>query len=151
MKKLTVLGLALALAGIVTGCGTTGKMLTPALVQIAVQTGTAYGIQKDTNSVPYLRAAAPIICSAAGSSTLDPAAVVLALENSTAAQLKTPEGVIIINGALAVYEAVYDAYGTNIQASVVQPYLQAVCNGLNGALGTTRALPAKAGPWRCVK
>mgnify|MGYP000533245575 CR=1 FL=1 len=44
MKKLTVLGLALALAGLVTGCGTTGKTLAPALVKIAVQTGTTYGI-----------------------------------------------------------------------------------------------------------
>jgi hypothetical protein len=149
-NKLTVLGLALALAGIVTGCGTTGKTLTPALVQIAVQTGTSYGIMKDTNAIPYLRAAAPVICNAAGSGTLDPTAVVAALESSGSAQLKTPEGVIIINGVLAIYEAVYDAYGTNVQASVVQPYLQAVCNGLNGALGTTRNAPPKY-LLRCVK
>lgn len=141
-KKLTVLGLALALAGFVTGCGTTGKTLAPAVVRIAVQTGTTYGIMKDTNTVPYLKAAAPVICSAAGSSTLDPQQVVMALESSNAAQLKTPEAVIIINGALALYQAVYDSYGTNVQASVVQPYLQAVCDGLNGALGTgTRNAP----------
>lgn len=147
-NKLTVLGLALALAGFVTGCGTTGTVLTPALVRIAVQTGTSYGIMKDTNTVPYLKAATPVICSAAGSAALDPSQVVMALESSNAAQLKTPEATIIINGALAIYEAVYDAYGTNVQASVIQPYLQAVCDGLSGAIGTRNAPPPFL---RCVK
>lgn len=143
MKKLTVLGLALALAGLITGCGTTGKALSPALVRIAVQTGATYGILKDTNTIPYLKAATPVICSAAGTTNLNPDQVIAALESSSAAQLKTPEAVIIMNGALAIYETVYDAYGTNVQASVAQPYLKAVCDGLTGAVGSRNAPPKK--------
>lgn len=145
MKSIvSISGLAIALA--VTGCSTPNTV-GPAVVQIAVQTGAAYGMQQDTNTIPYIRAATPVICNAAGSGTLDPAAVVAALQSSNADALKTPAAIIIINGALALYEAVYAQYGTNIQASVVQPYLQAVCSGLTAALPTATKPTLKA-EWR---
>ena len=146
-NQLVVAGLALVLAVSVVGCGTT-KQLGPAAVQVAVQAGAAIGMNKEPAAIPYVEAATPVICSAAGSGVFDPAQVVSALENSPANFLKTPTGVIVINGALALYQAVYNSYGTNIQASVVEPYLLAVCNGLTGALSTlptpTPAATAKA-------
>ncbi len=109
--------------------------MTAALVRATVSTGASFGIAQDPSVVPYLKAAKPVICDAAGSGKLNPADVVAALQSSpNANQFKTPAGVAIINGSLAVYEAVYAYYGTNVQASVVEPYLQGVCLGLGDAL-----------------
>ena len=82
--------------------------------------------------MPYLEAATPVICNAAGQGQVNPAEVVAALQQVT--QAKTPQAVAIINGALAIYEAVYAYYGTNVQTSVVEPYLLGVCNGLRAVL-----------------
>jgi hypothetical protein len=141
MKKLPFLGLWAAplLAVLLTGCAS-GKQngpMTVALVRASVSTGALFGIEQDPTVVPYLKAAKPIICDAAGSGKVNPAEVVAALQSSSSAnQLKTPAAVAIINGSLAIYEAVYSYYGTNVQTSVVEPYLQGVCLGLGDALPT---------------
>lgn len=145
MNKLTSFLALIALAAL-TGCATTNP-LGPAAVEIAVQTAATYGVQKDPNVVPYLKAAAPVVCSMAGSEMLDPAAVVAALEQSNIEALKTPEATIIMNGALALYGAIYASYGEQVKTSQVQPYLQAVCTGLTMALpGNVAALAARAHP-----
>ena len=135
MKMLnSVWALALIACALATGCATQNKPLTAAVVRATVSTGALFGIEQDPSVVPYLRAAAPVICDAAGQGKLNPADVVASLQSTGVDQLKTPAGVAIINSSLAIYEAVYSAYGTNVQASVVQPYLEGVCLGLNDAL-----------------
>lgn len=146
MTKLKLFLVPLFALVALTGCATTNP-LGPAAVEIAVQTAATYGVQKDPNVVPYLKAAAPIVCSMAGSEMLDPAAVVAALEQSNVAALKTPEATILMNGALALYGAIYASYGDDVKASAVQPYLQAVCTGLTMAVpqNTTAIAARKAG------
>jgi hypothetical protein len=99
-----------------------------------VSTGALFGIEQDPTVVPYLQAATPVICDVAGQGKVNPADVVQALQSAGVDQLKTPAGVAIINSSIAIYEAVYDSYGTNVQASVVQPYLEGVCLGLKDAV-----------------
>lgn len=138
--------LAVALcAGLFTGCATANKPLTVAIVQATVSTGAAFGIEQDPTIVPYLRAATPVICNAAGQGQLDPSQVVQALQAADVAALKTPLGVSVINSALAIYEAVYSYYGTNVQSSVIQPYLQGVCLGLESALPPAGLMMKAAG------
>lgn len=131
MKTLIpLLGLCLLIAG----CKSPG--LTKATVQTAVSTSVAWGVLKEPRAIPYLKATVPVICSAAHGTNLSPAEVVAALEKSPAEKLKTPEGVIIINGVLGIYTAVFEAYGSDIDD---QPFLQA---GLDGACeGMKMALP----------
>lgn len=132
MKQL-ILGAALCCSLLVTGCKTQNPALTAAIVRATVSTGALFGIESDPKIVPYLQAATPIICDAAGTSHLNPVEVVQALQ-SINPKLKTATGVAVINSALALYEALYAQYGTNVQASVVQPYLEGVCLGLRDAL-----------------
>lgn len=132
MKQL-ILGAALCCCLLVTGCKTQNPALTAAIVRATVSTGALFGIESDPKIVPYLQAATPIICDAAGTSHLNPVEVVQALQ-SINPKLKTATGVAVINSALALYESLYAAYGTNVQASVVQPYLEGVCLGLRDAL-----------------
>ena len=125
----------IACAALVTGCSTINSVLTPSTVQSAVDAGAYYAIQADPSVGPYLAACQPVICSLSGSTTIDPSAIVAALENSTSANaLKTPAGLIALNTILGIYEGVYYAYGTNVQASVLETYLKAVCTGLTQAL-----------------
>ena len=121
------------------GCATTQTPVNfgPAITQTTVMAGASYEMTQDANLRPYLMAAAPVICNAAGSGKIDPAAIVADLQASSANELKTTNAAIVINLLLGIYETIYYSYGTNIQASVVQPYLQAVCNGLNAALGAS--------------
>lgn len=139
MKKIQLLALAaLASVSLLTGCQTSGGLNPPttvAIVRASVSTGALFGMEKDPTIVPYLQAATPIICNAAGQGEVDPAQVVQALQ-SIDPSLKNATGVAVINGGLAIYEAVYSYYGTNVQASVVQPYLEGVCLGLRDAVPT---------------
>ena len=134
MKKTLVLVSVIGLLGL-TACNTIKSALTPAVVQKAIASGAAWGIQQDPTILPYLQVVQPIICTLAGSGVFDPAKVVAALDASTAAAaVKTPTGVIVVNSVLGIYEGVYYAYGANVQASVIEPYLQAVCAGLTQAV-----------------
>lgn len=136
MKKINSVWalVALAACALVTGCATQNKPLTVAVVRASVSTGALFGIEQDPTVVPYLQAATPVICDVAGQGKVNPADVVQALQSAGVDQLKTPAGVAIINSSIAIYEAVYDSYGTNVQASVVQPYLEGVCLGLKDAV-----------------
>jgi hypothetical protein len=129
MEYLLILSAALFLVG----CSTVGKFA-PALTEAAVQNLASYELGKNPDAIPYLQAATPIICNLAGQGVLEPAKVVAALDNSSIAALKTPTAALIINGVLTIYETVYNTYSTNIETSVVQPYLLAVCDGLEAAL-----------------
>lgn len=132
---------ALAACALLTGCATQNAPMTAAIVRATVATGALFGIEADPTVVPYLQAATPVICDAAGQGQLNPTDVVHALQSAGIDQLKTPAGVAIINSSLAIYEAIYATYGTNVQTSVVQPYLQGVCLGLKDAvpqLGTLK-------------
>ena len=135
-KYLLVITAALALAAIVTGCTGPNSQISPALVQQGVFTLTAYAVAKEPASVPYLKAAAPLICAAAsGTNGLSPEAVVAAIEASPlASQLKTPEATLALNGALMLYIGIWDSYGTNVDLTAMQPYLLATCLGLSAAL-----------------
>lgn len=136
MKTLIpLLGLCL----LITGCKSPG--LTKTMVQTAVSTSVAWGVLEEPKAIPYMRATVPVICSAAHGTNLSPAEVVAALQNSPAEKLKTPEAVIIMNGVLGIYTAVFEAYGSDIDD---RPYLQA---GLEGACaGIQLGLPPEAGP-----
>lgn len=129
----------------VTGCSTTQPNISPALVQQGVFTVAAYTVAKEPAVVPYLNAATPVICSAAqGTNGIDPASVVAAIEASPlASQLKTPEAVLALNGALTLYIGVWDSYGGKVDLAAMQPYLQATCNGLTLALPAAKSKPAK--------
>lgn len=127
MKKLPILLAAVLSCGLFTGCKTT---IGPAVLQSAVSVGVAYGVQKDPTIQPYLQASKTVICSLSGEGVFDPALIVAAIQNSPANDLKTPEALLVLNSVLAIYEAVYYGYGDDIKASEVQPYLAALCHGL---------------------
>ena len=147
MKKLILLGVALCAA--LTACQ---SPIGPALTQTMVTEAVTFGVQQDTNTVPYLRACKDVICGLSAQSVVDPAAIVAALESSSAKELKTPEGKLILNGALAIYETVYYYYGADVTASKVEPYLVALCNGLTAGLPDTSALHLqKKMGWPAIK
>ena len=123
----------------VAGCKT--PAVTQAIVQTTVATGVALGIQKSPEAIPYLWAAAPIVCSAASGTNISPAVVVAAIEAANIDTLKTPEAVIIMNGALSLYFVLYDQYGIEAvnNQELLKAYLQGTCNGLNlGLAGKSR-------------
>ncbi len=119
-----------------TGC--TSINISPSVVQQGVATGVKYSVSKYPTSRPYLTAATPVICSVANSTNLVPSEVITAIENSDANKLKTPEGVLILNSALTLYISIWNSYGSNAvnNATALQPYLKATCNGLNDGLHT---------------
>ena len=133
MKRLLLPSLMVAL--VCAGCKTTTSgNVAPAITQLAVQAFASYELAQYPGDVPYVQAVTPFICNFAGSGTIDPQQIVADLDKATAGLAKTPTGTLIVNGALALYEQVYNSYGTNAQTSVVGPYLLAVCNGLEAAL-----------------
>ena len=146
--KIITSGITLLALVLVAGCGTT-SLISPLIVEQGVATGVSYSVAQYPAAVPYLKAVAPIVCSEAANTNLAPAQVVAAIESSTAASaLKTPEGVLILNGALLLYTGVWESYGSNTVASsaVLQTYLQATCNGMNEGLGTNALSVARKGP-----
>lgn len=130
----TLLGLSLLLAA---GCRSPG--LTKSMVQTAVSTGVGFGVIKEPRAIPYLRAAVPVVCSAAAGTNLSPAQIVAALEKSSAEGLKTPEAVIIMNGVIGIYTAIFEAYGADIKD---RPYLKAALEGT--CEGMKLGLPTEA-------
>ncbi len=114
------------------------------MVQIAVETGTAFGVQKAPQAVPYLRVAAPIICAAAAATNIQPAQVVYALESSGLLNSTNVEAVLIANAALAIYDTVFTSFGTNWVANqpALQSYLQAICMGIELGLPSSVAMPS---------
>lgn len=132
LKQFLILApLCLALVG----CSSVGK-LTPALVQQGVATGVSYGVVKYPTAIPYLKVAGAVICSAANGTNLAPAEVIAAVEASNAGALKTPEAVLILNGALTLYVGIWESYGADAlsEHAKLQLYLQATCSGIHDGL-----------------
>jgi len=129
-----------------TGCST--MVLTPGSVKQGVATGVSYSVVKYPDAVPYLKAAEPVICSAAHGTNLAPAQVVAALQNSNADQLKTPEGVMILNTALALYVGLWEKYGTKAvtKSDKLRSYLEATCGGIHDGLIAAQPPPAPSPP-----
>ena len=139
-KILSLLSLSVILLA---GCASAPN-IGPAVTQASVYAAASFGIQQNPDVLPYIKAAQPIICQAADGRTIDPAAIVANLQSANVEALKTPEAELIINSVLAIYEGVYYSYGADIQASVVQPYLQATCDGLTQAIGNKLTAMNKA-------
>jgi hypothetical protein len=162
MKNRIVLALAALIlcAGLTftTGCTFIKSNVTPAVVQQGVATGVIYAVQKYPTAVPYLQAAAPIICMTANGTNFDPAQIVAAIEKSDAGPLKTPEAVLILNGALTLYIGIWDSYGADAvnRSPDLKLYLQATCNGMNAGLAGAPMLArpgvsATAPEWPLIK
>jgi hypothetical protein len=134
MKKLIFLLPIAILAGCTSPVGK--AVLSPAMVQVAVETGVSFGSSKYPAAVPYLRIADSVICSAADSTNIEPAQIVAAVEAAGVVSATNAEAVLILNGSLAIYETVFDAYGTNWIANqpVLQGYLKSVCDGISAGL-----------------
>lgn len=134
-RILASIAIIAAVSTFATGCKT--PAMTQAIVQTTVATGVAFGIQKSPQAIPYLKAATPIVCSAASGTNISPAEVISAIESANIDGLKTPEAVIIMNGALSLYVVLYEEYGIDAIKNQAQlkAYLQGTCNGLE--LGLT--------------
>jgi len=107
--------------------------MSKALFVTTVSTGVAFGVEKYPQATPYLKVAAPIICAAGNSTNVSPADVVAALNNSPAANaIATPEGKLILNGALVLYISLFDSYGSDYIKNTpqLQQYLQWTCESI---------------------
>jgi hypothetical protein len=140
MKALALLALS---ALVLTGCKTANPAVTRTIVTATVSTVVAIGTIKNADAVPYLRAAAPVICAAAANTNLQPAEVVYALQASSANEFKTPIGVIVLNNALALYVTLFNEYGADwaSNAPVLQSYLAGTCDGIMLGLPAPAARP----------
>jgi hypothetical protein len=155
MKTYTKFSILLAtiaaafVAVLFTGCSTPSPVA-PALVRTVVSTGVAVGLEQSPSARPAVQAAGTVVCAAASTTSVDPAALVLQLE---AAGVNTnSEAVIIMNGVISLYDGIFQGYGSNWVASTpaLETYLQAICAGVNDglAIGTggpgmrTKPLPA---------
>lgn len=138
MKKLAAIS---ALVALTFGCSS--LKITPQIVEQSVSTGVKYSVAKYPNSIPYLRAAAPVICSAAYQTNLIPALVIEAIQNSEAEKLKTPEAVLILNSAMLLYIGLWNSYGDDAltKAPMFRLYLQATCEGIQGGLPAPLSIP----------
>lgn len=132
LARSTVCLLAAALCLLPTGCASSrpgNPAVTKSVVRTAALIGTAVAVADAPQAIPYLRLAAPVFCLAAAGTNTQPAWIVDALEtNQAALDLKTPEAVLIFNGALGIYEAIYLEYGAGGVAA--RPQLRAVLEGL---------------------
>jgi hypothetical protein len=161
MKFKHLFSLALAASVLLgEGCSSVGNYITPAVVQEGVAAGVQAGVQYYPQSLPYLEAAAPIICTAANGTNFDPAVIVADLQSAPQLQsLATPEGTLILNGALALYIGIWDSYGESsvTNNAQLQAYLQATCNGFNEGLANTNPIvllkrgAVKPHPWPLVR
>lgn len=123
------------------GSGCSSPSVTKAFVRTSVSTGVAFGTLKEPAAIPFLRAAAPVVCSAANGTNVSPAEVVAALESSDATALKTPGGVILLNAALSLYMTLYEEFGKDVDnLPQLQAWLAGTCEGI--LLGLPPAGPA---------
>lgn len=155
MKRLTFPLITVLAAFLLAGCKT--NRLSPLIVQQGVATGVAYSVLKYPSAVPYLKAATPVVCAAGAGTNISPAAVVASIEGTPLAeQVKTPEGVLILNSALLLYTGIWESYGSNAVANsdVLKEYLVATCNGMNQGLAYVPTLSSRNAPaarWPKVK
>ncbi len=132
MKNLKALCILLLGSLLLTGCA---SPLSKAFVRTAVATSVSIQAEKHPKSVPYLKATTLVICKTAAGTNIEPSVVVAILEASEASKLKTPEGVLIVNGVLSLYSALYEEYWKDPEdLPQVRSYLEAVCEGMVIAL-----------------
>lgn len=151
MKK-TLLSLSLIPA--IFGCSTGGNSnLAPSLVRIGVSTGVAYGTVQYPKSVPGVRIAGEVICSAANGTNLSPTSVIEAIR--AASPNISPETTLIVNGALVLYIGVWNSYGQNAMGNLpdLKLYLKATCDGINDGLLTpvTKSSPTAPTAWPLLR
>jgi hypothetical protein len=139
----------LALAVFVAGCTTQNPTGTRAIVTIIVRDGATFGISRSPAAVPYLKAAAPVVCAVANSTNLTPESLVAALDGIPVA--KSPEAGLIIDGVVAVYDGYFEQYADNWvkNQATLQSVLLGCCDGLNQALAPP-PMAARTRKWQPV-
>jgi hypothetical protein len=125
-----------------TGCSTTPSIKTTAAVTRDVAGLTRIGLDVYPQATPEVALARDVICGAASVTNVNPAAIVADLSKLTTTNAETK---IIVDGAMWVYEQVYDQIGTNTTYQI-QPYLQAVCDGLTQALPSASLMTVNGVP-----
>ena len=126
-----IITLALLTASLfMVGCKTASPLLTPAALTSEVSQGIQIGLDVYPAAAPDVALSRDIICTAAQSTNVNPAAIVsdLAVLNITNSNSK-----LIVDGALFAYEQVYVLIGTNTTAQIA-PYLTALCDGFTQGL-----------------
>jgi hypothetical protein len=141
MKYLITLALLTASLFMV-GCKTASPLLTPSAVTGEVASLTRIGLDVYPAAGPEVSLARDVICGAAAVTNVDPAAIVRDLSTLTTTNAETK---IIVDGAMFLYEQVYNLIGTNTTTQI-QPYLQAVCDGLSQALPSTSLMSVNSVP-----
>ncbi len=143
MRKHIDILAAVCLLAFIAGSGCKNPAVTRTVVSTLVSTGVAVGVSQKPDAVPYLRAATPIVCASAANTNLNPAAVVAAIQSGTDPKLKTLSGVLLLNGALAIYTALWEQGAVDglTDQVILQAWLWGVCDGLTLGLplvGTAR-------------
>ena len=122
---------------IVTGCKT--GPLAKSLYVTSVSTGVALGVQRYPETRLYLQVATPIICAQASSTNVTPEQIIKALGDSPeATAAASPQGKLILNGALVLYFGIFDAIGIQ-NMPVLQNYLSWTCEALTLGLPAANA------------
>jgi hypothetical protein len=134
MKFLIALALLTASLFMV-GCKTASPLLTPAALTSEVSQGIQIGLDVDPAAAPDVALARDVVCAAAVSTNVSTATIVSNLES---AGITNSNSKIIIDGALLLYDGVYNLIGTN-NAGVVQPYTTALCDGFTAGLSPVTA------------
>lgn len=147
MKKFTLLACLGTVALLATGCST---VVTPPNVAVVLRGGSSFavneGISKDTNAIPYIRAAGDIICSMSSqTNNLTPADIEDALQASNVQQLSTPIADLVVNTVVGLYDANYEQWvQTQVGGNVwLQTELTALCQGINDGLSSPPAFMLK--------
>jgi hypothetical protein len=141
MKK-SLIAVSLAASLFMVGCKTASPLATPAAITRDVSVLTRIGLDVYPAAGPEVALARDVICGAAAVTNVNPAAIVRDLSMLTTTNAETK---IIVDGAMFLYEQVYDAIGTNTTTKI-QPYLQAVCDGLSQALPNTSLMAVNGVP-----
>lgn len=131
MKRFFMLAPVLALAVFASGCAN-NRPMTKAVYTLAVSSGVQIGSDRYPEAVPYIRVANPIICAAASGTNVSPAAIVAAIQNSPVAEAAaTPNGKMILNGALILYGALFETGGGAVDNAEAREWLQWTCDAIN--------------------
>jgi len=103
--------------------------MTHAAFTAAVTLGEQLALEQKPEAIPYVRAAARVVCAAADGTNVSPASIVDALQ---AAGVTNQTAKIVINGSLAIFNVVVSGLGTN--ESEIRLYGQDLCSGLTAGL-----------------
>ena len=132
--RIALLLLPLAIA--ISGCTTNNPGLNAALLKTAVSTAAGYELATHPAAIPAFKTAALVVCAAAHGTNVSPAEIVAAIQAQSGGM--TPETVVIVNGAINLYELAYWAVSPTNSPN---PYALALCEGMNEA-AMIASLPA---------